>query len=462
MAFVLAHLLSLVSFWLAILLVARVGEQRRQTGSLVPWLFAILLVPYVGVPLYFFFGGRKLHRRAAAKGMLPVPPARTPQRETRLATMLSASGAPTPTRGNQLTLLGTGEGAFAEICELVGSARSRVHIATLIFADDEVGRALAGLLAERARKGIVVRVLVDALFRFRSSRRLVAELESAGVKVAWFMPIWGLLPRRSANLRLHRKMVLVDGACAIVGGMNLASEYMGPTPRLGRWRDLSVTVRGPAVADIERIFDSDWLFASGERITGQRPAVVAPQPLPAAPSRGDTVQVVGSGPDVAADRIYDALLSVSFDARRRLWITTPYFVPDEALLRALALAVRRGVDVRVVVPRRSNHLTADLAGASYLRELARAGGSIRCYTPEMLHAKLVLVDDDLVILGSANMDMRSLFLNYELALVVSSAAVAAELARWMETVLERCVALAPASRGRALLESVARLLAPLE
>jgi cardiolipin synthase len=116
----------------------------------------------------------------------------------------------------------------------------------------------------------------------------------------------------------------------------------------------------------------------------------------------------------------------------------------------------------VVVPRRSNHLTADLAGASYLRELARAGASIRCYTPEMLHAKLVLVDDDLVILGSANMDMRSLFLNYELALVVSSAPNAAELAEWMESVLAHCVDLEPPSRGRALLESVARLLAPLE
>jgi cardiolipin synthase A/B len=466
MAFVFAHLLSLVSFVLALLLVARVGEQRRQTGSLVAWLIAILLVPYVGVPLYFFLGGRKLHSRAAAKGMLPAAPSRPTQSDTGLATMLSASGAPAPTRGNQLALLGTGEVAFAEILQLVQSARSRVHIATLIFADDEVGRALAGLLAEQARKGVVVRVLVDALFKFRSSRALVAELAAAGVKVGWFMPIWGFLPRRSANLRLHRKMVLVDGAHAIVGGMNLASEYMGPAPRAGRWRDLSVTVRGPAVADIERIFESDWLFAAGEAIARQSLEHLATEPspdaAPSAPNGTDTVQVVGSGPDVAADRIYDALLSVAFAARRRLWISTPYFVPDEALQRALALAVRRGVDVRVVVPRRSNHLTADLAGASYLRELARAGASIRCYTPEMLHAKLVLADDDLVILGSANMDMRSLFLNYELALVVSSAANAAELAAWMETVLARCVDLAPASRGRALLESVARLLAPLE
>lgn len=461
MAFVLAHLLSLVGFIMALLLLARAGEQRRPTGSVVAWLIAIVLVPYIGVPFYLVFGGRKLRRRVAGKAKLHPPLSAGPS-DGRLATMLCASGAARPTRGNQLTLLATGEAAFAEIVALIASARTRIHISTLIFANDDVGQALAALLVQQARRGVEVRVLVDALFEFRSSRGLIAGLREAGVKVAWFMPIWSPWPSRWVNLRLHRKVVIVDGERAIIGGMNLAREYMGPSPLPGRWRDLSLSVTGPAVGDIGNVFASDWQFAAQETLGDREPSALASLTEASLGPDAGMVQVVGSGPDVESDRIYDALLSGTFDAKRRLWVATPYFVPDEALLRALVLAVRRGVDVRVVVPRRSNHLTADLAGASYLRELAREGGSVRCYTPEMLHAKLVLIDDDVAILGSANMDMRSLFLDYEIALVVTSLGKAAELETWFQSLFTECVDLAPAGRGRAILEPIARLLAPLE
>jgi cardiolipin synthase A/B len=459
MAFVVAHLFSLVGFVMAILLVARAAEQRRPVGSLFAWLFAILVVPYVGVPLYLVFGGRKLRQRAAAKSRLSARPAAASGSLGPLATMLCASGAAPPTAGNELRVLDTGEQAFAEILKLVTGAERSIAVSTLIFADDETGRAIAEALVERASHGVEVRVLVDALFKFRASRRLLARLSGGGVQLGWFMPIWGWPWRRNANLRLHRKLVLVDGRAAVVGGMNLAREYLGPEPLTGRWRDLSVSLTGPAVRDLADVFASDWRFARGEAGTP------APAPLPelaAPPSGGVCLQVVGSGPDVESDRIYDALLSGIFTARQRLWIATPYFVPDEALMRALVLAVRRGVDVRVVVPRRSNHLTADLAGASYLRSLASEGGSVRCYGPEMLHAKLVLIDDDPAILGSANLDMRSLFLDYEIALVVSSPEVTARLDAWFLTLLSHCGELEPPTRRRALLEPLARLLAPLE
>jgi cardiolipin synthase len=460
MPFALAHLLSLVGFIMAILLLARAGEQRRPTGSVVAWLFAILLVPYIGVPLYLVFGGRKLRRRVVSAARTRAAPELG---VGRLAIMLSASGAAPPTRGNELALLTNGEIAFARIVELIQGARATIHISTLIFANDEVGQSLAAMLADKARGGVEVRLLVDALFEFRSSRTLVDRLRGAGVKVAWFMPLWSFSPRRRINLRLHRKAVVVDEERAIVGGMNLAREYMGPTPLPGRWRDLSILVRGPAVRDIETIFANDWLFATEENLS-RTPARESDGvgPSEAADPAGPVVQVVGSGPDVDSDRIYDAVLSGTFEAKRRLWVATPYFVPDEALLRALVLAVRRGVDVRVVVPRRSNHLTADLAGASFLRELSREGGKVHCYVPEMLHAKIVLIDDDLAILGSANMDMRSLFLNYEIALVITSRPEAAELEAWFRSVFTQCVELAVPGRARAILEPVARLLAPLE
>jgi cardiolipin synthase len=255
-------------------------------------------------------------------------------------------------------------------------------------------------------------------------------------------------------LRLHRKIIVVDGAVAIVGGMNLAREYMGPTPDAARWRDLSARVRGPIVADIAAVFRADWAFAAREALA---------TPADSKPSGSDAViQVVGSGPDVAGDLLYDAFLSAVFSARRRLWIATPYFVPDEALTRALVLAIRRGVDVRMVVPARSNHRSADYAGATYLRAVADAGGRICCFGPTMMHAKAVLVDDALAVIGSANLDMRSLFFNYEIALFCSSPGEIARLAAWFETLWPSCGELARAGRARVLVESVARLLGPLE
>jgi cardiolipin synthase len=457
-AFVTAHLFSLVGFVMAILLLARAAEQRRPVGSMVAWLLAILVVPYLGVPLYLVFGGRKLRQRAAAKGRLETRHAPASGQRGRLEKMLCASGAAPATAANQLVLLDTGERAFAAMRRMIQGAERSIAISTLIFADDDTGRSIAAALVQRARAGVHVRVLVDALFKLRASRRLVAELRGGGVELAWFMPIWGVPWRRAANLRLHRKLLVVDGRAAIVGGMNLAREYMGELPLPGRWRDLALELRGPAVRDVADVFESDWQFARGRQ--SQSPPSAAPA-SPGGAAHGASVQVVGSGPDAESDRIYDALLMGIFGAEHRLWIATPYFVPDEALQRALVLAVRRGVDVRVVVPRRSNHLTADLAGAPYLRALGREGGDVRCYT-EMLHAKLVLIDDELSVVGSANVDMRSLFLDYELSLVTTSSELTRELDTWFRSLLERTVELAPASRTRALLEPIARLLAPLE
>lgn len=459
---VLTHAMSVASFVLALLLIARAGVQRRPTGSTMAWLLAIVLVPYLGVPLYLLLGGRKLRQRAGRKAPLSETRTETTLASdaTPLARMLCASGASAPSNGNRFELLTTGEASFAAVIAALEGAERSICVSTLILADDPVGRAIAEALGAKARSGVQVRLLIDALFEFRSSRRQVQALRTAGIHVAWFMPLGTSLHRGNANLRLHRKSIVIDDRLAIVGGMNLAQEYMGPVPRADRWRDLSATVEGPAVADIVNVFRADWRFAAGEEIaTVQR----APVTQGSAAGRADvSLQVVGSGPDAESDRIYDAVLTSVFAARRRLWISTPYFVPDEALARALALAVRRGVDVCIVMPLVSNHRTADLAGAPYVRELENVGARVRRYQPGMLHAKLVLVDDDLAIFGSANMDMRSFFLDYELALFVDGEEEVAALATWFEGLLPRCVDTPPASAAKRLVESVARLLAPLE
>ncbi len=449
-----SHLVSIVGFAMGAVLVTVIVVQRRAPGTTFAWLLAIVLIPYVGVPLYVVFGGRKLRARVPKHPLYAAPAA--PPRGT-IAAMLCASGAPPIRAGNEVALHVTGEIAYAAVLETLASAERSIHISTLILGNDEVGHAVIELLTAKARAGLEVRLLIDAMFKFRADRARLAALRRAGGRFAWFMPVWHLPSRRHANLRLHRKIIVVDGHTAIVGGMNLATEYMGPTPTAKRWRDLSSRVTGPAVADLAAVFRADWEFAAAEELA---PGAIAA--LPPATDGGAAIQVIGSGPDVTNDLLYDAFLSAVFEARHRLWIATPYFVPDDGLARALVLAVRRGVDVRIIVPARSNHRTADLAGASYLRLVRAAGSKICCYEPGMMHAKCVLVDDHLAVFGSANLDMRSLFLNFEISLFLTSPAEVGNLAAWFESTWPACRDLAPAGRVRALVEALARLIGPLE
>jgi cardiolipin synthase A/B len=444
----LAHLGSIVGLVMGAVLIAVIVAQRRAPGTTFAWLLAIVLIPYIGVPLYLVFGGRKL--RTSSKPRIYAHQ-EVAERGT-IAGMLCASGAPPPRTGNAVEIHTTGEAAFATVMETLNRAARSIHVSTLIIGDDGVGAAILAVLEAKASSGVEVRLLIDGLFKFRTNGRALASLISTGAKVAWFSPVWHIPFRHRTNLRLHRKILVADGRVAIVGGMNLAVEYMGPTPLASRWRDLSLRIVGPAVADIASVFRADWAFVTGEQLA-----------TPAAESSTGSaeVQVVGSGPDAANDLLYDAFLSLIFEARRRLWIATPYFVPDEALVRGLVLAARRGVDVRIAVPARSNHWSADLAGASYLRQVAEAGGKICCYQPGMLHAKSVLVDDRIAVVGSANLDMRSMFLDYEISLFMSSQAEIATTERWFESLWPDCGLLPPARGGRIVLESVARLIGPL-
>ncbi len=447
---VLSHLLSIVGFLMGAVLVATILAQRRAPGTTYAWLLAIVLIPYVGVPLYLVFGGRKLRKREVKQALYAPRPK---SRGGTIAEMMCTSGAPPIRSANQVELHVTGELAFAAVIETLTAAQRSIHISTLILGNDEVGGAILDILEAKARAGLEVRVLLDAMFKFRADRGRLARLRDAGANFAWFNPVWHVPFRAHANLRLHRKIIVVDGRTAIVGGMNLATEYMGPTPSPTRWRDLSLRVVGGAVEDIDSVFRADWSYAAHETL--------AVTDAPATTGHAE-IQVVGSGPDVASDLLYDAFLSAVFEARERLWIATPYFVPDEALVRGLVLAVRRGVDVRIIVPARSNHRTADLAGASYLRQVAEAGGTICCYQPGMMHAKSILVDNTFAVIGSANLDMRSLFLNFEISLFFTSPDEIGALARWFESTWPACGPLASAGRVRRVIESLARLIGPLE
>jgi cardiolipin synthase A/B len=431
------HLLSIAVALLSLGFASAVLGQRRPTGSAAAWLLVILLVPYVGIPFYLVFGGRKYALRARSKTSLGLP-------DDLLETASSA---------DRVDWLDDGVRAYETFLAEILRAKKSIRVVTFVVGDDPTGRSLLEALAKRAGEGLEVRLLLDDLLRFRAPRALVARVVAAGGRVERFMPLLHLPFRGRSNLRDHRKIALFDGERAIVGGMNLADEYMGPEPSPERWRDLSILVTGEAVTTLDRVFRADWEFACGERL--------APSSDPPPGGGAVPLKVVPSGPDALADPIYDAMLTAIFRSERRFWIATPYFVPDEPLVRALAVAARRGVDVRIVVPRRSNHGLADLAAAPYLRDLSEAGATIFLHR-KMVHAKTMLADDALAVVGSANFDMRSLFLDYEIALFLAGQAEVSRLAAWFEETLAGADRGAPtAGRVRAQIEGVARLLSPL-
>ncbi len=263
--------------------------------------------------------------------------------------------------------------------------------------------------------------------------------------------------RGRANLRNHRKMVIVDRRAAIVGGMNLAHQYMGPRRTSDRWHDLSMRMTGPAAGQAFEIFRSDWEFAAKEDLA---------HPAPASEKEDVTattaLQFMASGPDVENDALREALMVSLFHAHHRVWIVTPYFLPDDLLLEGLRMAAQRGVDLRLITPERSNHRLADWAREGYLSQLQDAGARIYLYQPRMLHAKALIIDQRVAIIGSANMDMRSLLLNYEVGLCIYSPGIILELEKWMEALMHACRRRQPHhSPTLTMIEGISRLFAPL-
>ncbi|MBW1990487.1 MAG: PLDc N-terminal domain-containing protein [Deltaproteobacteria bacterium] len=453
------NLLQTLSFIVALVLLAHILRSRRSPPATMAWVLAIVLVPHLGVPLYLIFGGRKMQHMAGKKAPLIKSANAGLNAGHHGAPFISHAheGVFAPTPDNRTVIMADGEQAFAETMHVIRDAKHFLYVATFILGRDETGRALVEAMAEKARQGLAVRLLLDALGCMNVRKKFLASLTDAGGKVAWFMPMLHIPFRGRANLRNHRKMVLADGRVALVGGMNLAQNYMGARGPVERWRDLAIYLEGPAVAHLHDIFRNDWKFAADEDIEPIEHS------LPEGPqTRKATLQIIASGPDVPGDPLRDAILSFLFKANSRVWIVTPYFVPDEMLATALAIASRRGVDVRIIVPRRSNHPLADVARAGYFTPLQEDGVRVFLYQPGMLHAKAMIVDDFVAVTGSANMDMRSLLLNYELGVCVYSRHVIRELEGWMRWLQLDCKEREIVySMPRELVQGMGRLLAPL-
>ena len=461
----LAHLATVAGFLLAFFLIARLMSERRAPANTFAWLLVIVFIPWLGVPLYLVLGGRKLRRLAKDKvALTPIVPAMCVA-ETRsvclpVAKTVGAAGGYATVGGNQVRLLLTGEDDFAELERQILAARHSIHITTFILSPDSTGRRIVELLARRAQEGVSVCLLLDALGCLRSSRGFVEPIRRAGGKVGRFMPVLPFTSRGSANLRNHRKMAIFDGATAMVGGRNIAREYMGPTALASRWRDFGAVIEGPGALVLEEVFIADWCFVTRAAPAEMRAAVQAR----GAPVRGEAeIQVVASGPDVPGDPLYEGIVAMIQEAENSLWIVTPYFIPDEVLLRSLIVKARAGCRVNLIVPAQSNHPVTDFARRTFTRALIAAGGRVLLYDAGMLHAKAVVVDERVALIGSPNFDLRSLFVNFEIGVIIYTRPEIMGIKAWIDDLTAKCSL--PVLKKRSFISSVAedlcRLLAPL-
>lgn len=415
---------------LAYVLTSHSLHQRRSPTAAISWVLAISLIPYVGLPLYLMFGTRKLAhsgRRVPSDPSAIGPDAAADAAWPRH--LAAALCQPPVAAYRALRLHADGHSAQQALWELIDGAQHELVLCTFLIGRDAFGRELIARIAARARAGVRIRVLVDGAGRVMGGGVNLRPLKTAGVKVALFGPILHLPFTSRTNLRNHRKLAVADGDRLWCGGRNFAAEYFEGTRLRAAWHDLTFDLHGPLAAQARELFERDWAFAT----SGAKGAL--PSASAAAPVTEPYAQVIASGPDQADDTVHDLLVTACFKARHRIAIVTPYFVPGEVLMLALSLAARRGVAVDLVLPRHSNHPLADFVRHRALRELVGAGGRV-WRLPYMQHAKAVVVDDDLALAGTANLDSRSLFLNFELMVAFYAPADVARFASYIEACRE--------------------------
>jgi cardiolipin synthase A/B len=435
---------GLVTFAAVLLyaITAHVLQQRRHPTAAIAWVLFILLMPYLALPAFLTFGSRK-QARPRNRPLLALP-ATDAEGPWAIQTAL-ALGQPEPAPYDDLRLHADGRAALEALWRTIDSAEHTIDLCTFIIGRDAVGYALVDRLVAKAHAGVRVRVMLDGLGSLMSRRPSLKPLRrTAGIELTLFVPPLHSPLKGRTNLRDHRKLIVADAGFETqrlwCGGRNLAAEYFEGKAGTPPWHDLSFDLGGEFVRQASALFEHDWAFANGRK---QHVEAEAPPPENANPA---SAQMVASGPDQADDTVYSLLVTAAYRARRRIALVTPYFVPDSALLTALCLAARRGVQVDLLLPARSNHRLSDMARRRAVRALAAAGGRV-WVVPHMIHAKLAVIDDTLALAGSANLDSRSLFLNYELMVAFHDREAVARFASWFEHELVAAERSAPKRAG---------------
>lgn len=526
-------LIGISHYAVALVVAVRVMLKPRMAASVrLAWILVIEILPIVGILAWILFGEVRMRRadrqraidvrNAIAELWQPSPYKvyNLPEPAASISAQATTTGGLAAVRGNCLDLLPEGDEAVEEMARAIDAAEDYVLVLFYIWLDDRSGRRVAKACADAARRGVTVRVIVDALGSRRFVRAPIWQVMiDAGVDAIEAFPLGNPIRQMLASrmdLRNHRKIVVVDGKRAYTGSRNCADMAFAPKRRFGPWVDVLIAVEGPAVRQLEVVFTQDWLSATrmhlalpddpdtvceAEEVTAEALESATPQqgddclparherwphmPLPTSPAPmpakaiaelmrpvpascipGATVQVVATGPDYRPGTLSDVLTTLIHAARRQLLITTPYYVPDEATDSAICAAARRGVDVTLILPERNDSMLVGAVSAGFHEHLLRAGVRIALFRDGLIHSKILTVDGEITLVGSANLDRRSFDLNYEISLLILDRRFTAKIDARQQTYLARSRELTlEEARSRPVLQrlkgNIASLAAPL-
>ncbi len=460
--------------------------EKKNPGVIWAWLMVLAFIPCFGFIIYLIFGfeGRKhkwFDRKAQedkliyedfknrfpelAKNNIPenfnerILPIEHTWYLNNFVVMNYNSCGSIYRKDNSVTVFHEGTSKFKALIEDIKKAEKYIYLEYYLMHDDKLGNMIMDLLAEKAREGVEVKVLYDGMGNVRNRKGFRKKLNSAGGEARIFLPPRGI----RINYRNHRKIAVIDGKVGYVGGLNIGDEYVSRKKRFGFWRDSHIRIEGSAIYDLLLRFIMDWNFTSGEKITIDKKHFTE---MNLADDVSVNMQIVSSGPDTSWDSIYYGYFRLVTEANKNVYIESPYFAPDDGLLEALKTAAISGVDVRLIIPAKPDHLFVHPCSLSYMGELLEAG--VRCYeyTKGFIHSKVITVDGIVTSVGTANMDIRSYKLNFEVNAFIYDENVTKEFDRQFDIDFKDCREITLESyRERGLIlriqESFARLISPL-
>ncbi|HTN69323.1 MAG TPA: cardiolipin synthase [Dysgonamonadaceae bacterium] len=394
-------------------------SENRNPIKTITWIMVLIFLPIVGLVIYAFFGqdytkkSRTISRRMYLKiKKRPLGDLKSselidfPSQYEDLIKLLRNLNQSPLLKGSSVDFFVAGRDKFDAMFRDIEQAAEHIHVEYYAWDDDVVGNQLKNLLIKKSLEGVKIRAIVDAVGSWKVKRNFYEELRSAGIEVEEFMKV--RFPRLTshANYRNHRKIVVIDGKVGYMGGMNVADRYINGVS-WGNWRDTHIRIEGKGVQGLQSVFLIDWFLVSKSLITAR-------EFFPPLESFGDNqMQIVSSGPYSSAREILQGYMHAVYSAKRSIYIQTPYFIPPEGLKEALISAAVRGVDVRLMVPRKSDTILVQLASRSYFKRLMLVGIRVYFYEPGFLHSKLTVIDNSLTLIGSANIDVRSFEQNLE-------------------------------------------------
>lgn len=459
-------------YWIVVVsIIIKVMLRNRDAVKTLAWIMVFIFVPFLGLVLYFFFGRDTRKKRMAGRRFLSQIKQHTslrwcgnqkysvaPDYQPLVAFFENASLAPLLSFDEAEVISDTH--IFAErLFEMISSARNHIHLQFYIIEDDEFGIRLRDALVEKARQGVEVRLIYDGVGCWKVNSVFFESMRQAGIHVEAFMKVRFPLLSNRMNYRNHRKIVVVDGKVGLVGGCNIADRYLQGING-GCWRDTMLLLRGAAVNGLQASFLIDWYFANRTKVSGERY-------FPIQGGEGKSlIQVVTSNPVGDVRAIVAGFVKMLSQAGGYVYMQTPYFMPDETFLQALKCAAMSGVDVRLMIPEKSDSVIADYASMSYLGALLDSGVKVFLYGGGMLHCKTAVCDDYVSSVGSTNLDFRSFFYNFEMNAFVYDKTVALEVKRAFLDDLKQCRQLTMKEYGRRpffrrCAESFIKLFSPL-